>query len=131
MDLTDLVKNKKPGAIDPKRRDVKMGLLKEISDMAGQSMGDDVRGIKKVSVAAPDKAGLAEGLDTAKDLIDGDSDAEDKAEDGPAGGHNPDTFSEHPRATRLIEKEIDDEELTPEEIDELIAQLQAKKDTLP
>lgn len=125
MDMTELMK-KHGGAkgkpMDPQVKDAKMGILKEISDMASQSMGNDVKGLKKVSVMSNDKAGLAEGLDKARDLVDGNNDAEDQAE----AHENPDVLHEHPRATRFIDPKVEDE-MTPQDLDDLIAELQARK----
>lgn len=45
-------------------------VLKELSDMAGDAMGDHLgKGLKKVTVAAPSKKGLEKGLDVAKGIM--------------------------------------------------------------
>ena len=68
MDMKELFKSKKK--IGDNERDAKMSVLKEVSDMAGSAMGDKLKGLKKVSVMAPDSEHLKEGLDSAKKLVD-------------------------------------------------------------
>lgn len=54
----------------------KMAALKNLRSMASGMMGGDLAGLKKVTVAAKDKKGLAQGLDKAKELV---SDEDDEA----------------------------------------------------
>lgn len=121
MDMSELLKKKSSGpAMDPKEKSAKMGVLKDIRDMAMGSMGDEIKGMKKVSVAAPDQAGLEEGLDTAKGIVGG---TEDNG-----------SLHEHPKASNFLTQQIDHEaeegDLSAEDIDALIAELQAKKQEL-
>jgi hypothetical protein len=118
--MAELMKKKKEGKeMDPSEKKAKMGILGQIRDMAAQSMGDDVKGLKKVTVASSDPEGLKEGLDKAKEMIASKGDEE---ESEPAGGDGDDEDK--------IENEIESDDLSHEEIDELISALQAKKEKL-
>lgn len=68
--LMEMKKNK--DKLDPMYKDAKMGSLQQLKDVASQMMGDDVKGMKKVSVMAPDEAHLKEGLDKAKQMLSGE-----------------------------------------------------------
>jgi hypothetical protein len=68
--LKELMKKKgKKDDIDPTYKHAKMGVLKHISDMASGAMGEDIKGLKKVTVASSDREGLEDGLETAKKLV--------------------------------------------------------------
>lgn len=54
----------------------KMSALKGLHKMASDMMGQDMMGLKKVSVMAKDKKGLAQGLDKAKQMVEPDADDE-------------------------------------------------------
>lgn len=149
--LKDLLKKKKAeqdGEIDPTYKKAKMGVLKQIHDMASKDLGEGIKGVKKVEVAAPDTQSLKSGLDTAKALLgkkddeDEEGSPEEEAKESPeeeaaeeASGEDDDADDSDeegkPSAEKIIEDEIDHEadehELSPEEIDELIQVLQAKK----
>lgn len=63
-----------------------MDLLKQVEDMAdsmiAQGAGEEMPGhMEKVMVAAPDKAGLGEGLDKAKALLGAHADMESPEEE--------------------------------------------------
>ena len=100
-------KKKKEGEMDPQYKSAKMGVLKDIRNMASDEMGEDVKGLKKVTVAAPDAEGLKAGLDKAEDMVS--AEAKDKSDESE------------------IMDEVMDEEMKPEEIDAMIAMLEAKK----
>ena len=120
--LKDLMKKKGKGeGMDPKEKDAKMSVLKDIRDMAANDMGDEVKSLKKVSVMAPDQHGLEEGLHKAQEMVGGDhpeSPFEEAAEPSVSGAKV---------AEDLLEHEGDESELSPEEIDALIAELQEQK----
>ena len=73
MDMGALQKlmSKKGGddEMDPMVKSKKMEALQALHDEMSKMMGGDLAGLKKVTVAAPDKAGLELGLDKAKDLM--------------------------------------------------------------
>lgn len=73
IDMKQLMSMKKnKDKLDPMYKDAKMGSLQQLKDVAAGMMGDDVKGMKKVTVAAPDKAHLEEGLDKAKQMLSGE-----------------------------------------------------------
>lgn len=71
--LKDLLKSKQGKDMDPTYKDAKLDVLKQIRDLAAGEMGEDVKGLKKVTVAAPDSEGLEKGLEKAKDIVDGET----------------------------------------------------------
>ncbi len=125
MDMKEMMKKKKEeGSIDPSYKKAKMGVLKEIRDMASKDAADGIGSVKKVTVAAPDKESLEEGLEKAKAMLhQHDEEAEDPKEEA---SETP----EEEAAEDSEEKDEGDEDLTPEECDEMIAVLQKKKEEL-
>lgn len=83
MDLKELMKKKKGKELDPSYKDAKMGVLKEIMDLASGEMKGDLTGTQKVTVAAPDKESLEKGLEKAKDLVGGMPSPEHEASESP------------------------------------------------
>ena len=77
-DMKELFAKKKK--IGNNEKEAKMGVMKEISDMAGAAMGDKLKGLKKVSVMSDSKEGLEKGLDKAKDMVE-PSDSDQELED--------------------------------------------------
>lgn len=69
MDKKDM---KKPSA----KKIGRMAALKGLHKMASDMMGQDMMGLKKVSVMAKDKKGLQQGLNKAKQLV-GDEDGDE------------------------------------------------------
>lgn len=87
-----MAKKKEEGKmISPMEKDAKMGVLKDLHKMASDSMAEKVNGIKKVSVAAPDKKGLETGLDKAKQIVKDMPGMSEDAEDG--DGRDGDEFA--------------------------------------
>jgi hypothetical protein len=70
-----LMEKKGKGSLDPEYKSAKMDVLKALHKEMGDMMGSDLHGLKKVTVAAPDKEGLAEGLDKAEDMLAGGGEA--------------------------------------------------------
>lgn len=64
---------KHEGEMSKEHLDVKMEMLKELMEHAKKGMGDKIlgglEGLKKVTVAAPSKEGLEEGLEKAQELL--------------------------------------------------------------
>lgn len=91
----------------------KLKVLKHLKEMASNMMGDDVKGgldgMKKVTVAAPDTAGLKHGLDKAKDVI-GQMGHDESMEDPEEEMHE-------------TSEEEHEEDMSPDEIDAEIAHL--------
>lgn len=72
---------KKGGKMLPAEKEAKMSVLKEISDLASGAMADDVKGLKKVTVAAPDQAGLEEGLEKAQEMVGSEDESSEDEEE--------------------------------------------------
>lgn len=139
--LDKLMEKKSDGKeLDPTYKSAKMSTLKALRDEMVGMMKDDLHpGMKKVEVAANDKAGLAHGLDKAKDIISGGEDTvgEDDHSDimsgmgkeGILGQDGDDEDSES--GAELIEDQIEHEgsegELTDEEINQLEMLLEKMK----
>lgn len=64
-----LMEKKGKASLDPEYKSAKMGVLKDLHSKMGDMMGEDVKGLKKVTVAAPSKEGLTKGLDKAEELL--------------------------------------------------------------
>lgn len=101
--------------------EAKMKVLNELRDMAMGMMGDKVKdklpGMKSISVSAPDKEGLEKGLDLAQSLA-GDSGKQSSSAIADAMDASPEEASE--------ESDMDDD-MSADEIDMMIKELQAKK----
>ena len=100
---------------DSMKKDAKLKVLKQLRQMAADMVGGDVKdgldSMKKVTVAAPDKAGLEDGLAKAKDML---------------AGHE---MEETDDTAELPDDEMEaeeSEEMSPEEMKAKIAELQAK-----
>lgn len=67
-------KMEKQGGMEPKAKEAKMELLKELREMASGMMKEDLdghlAGIKKVTVASDSEEGLKEGLEKAEDMVE-------------------------------------------------------------
>lgn len=66
--MKDMMK-RKDKMLSENEKDAKMSVIKAMRDEAAQQMGGKLEGLKKVTVASPDEAGLKAGLDKAKELI--------------------------------------------------------------
>jgi hypothetical protein len=118
MDLMkEILKKKKSEDMDPMYKDAKMGILKEIRDLAAKDMGEDLKGLKKVTVAAPDQEGLKAGLNKAEELIEG--------EPCPKCGKSPCECEKDMEEKKPTEDSLP--EMSAEEIDALLKLLEAKK----
>lgn len=63
-------KKAKGEGMDDTYKSAKMGVLKDLHKHMSGLMGDDLKGLKKVTVAAPDEEGLEMGLSKAKDMLE-------------------------------------------------------------
>jgi hypothetical protein len=103
-------------------KNAKMQMLEALmSEMQGKA-GEGLKGLQKVTVAAPDKTGLEVGLDKAKDMIS--KDAECPCPEGEECSCPDNTTDE--------KEEEGEYELpeTAEEIDKMMAILEQKKAAL-
>lgn len=111
--------NGKP--LDSKSSKAKKEMLDHLSGLMKDHMSS---GLKKVTVASDSPEGLEKGLEKAKEIVEKKEvpDMEDEAED----------MSEEDSGEKIpfsddSEEESQDEEMSAEEIDEMIKQLQEKK----
>jgi hypothetical protein len=104
-DLKELLGSKKK--IDPIEKEAKLAAVKGMRKMAGDMMADDMKSMKKVTVAAPDTESLKLGLEKAEDVVEDMPEMEEPQED---------------EMTEVV-----DSCETPEDIDKLIAKLNEKK----
>ena len=75
MDLKELLKKKlkgKDAPLDETQKKAKLSILDEILAAADEAMGDGLKGLKKVTVAAPTAEGLKEGLEKAEEAVEAD-----------------------------------------------------------
>lgn len=124
--------------MDDVEKEAKMGVLESLKRAAMDEMGDKLKGLKKVTVASNDEEGLKEGLSHAKDVIEhGDSGmGEDSPEVDQDEEHDaieePDMQDEGVEAEHNEEHEgdsedEDDEDFSPEGIDQKIEKLKQLK----
>lgn len=73
-DFKELLAKKGKSQMDPMHKAVKLGMLDELKRAMEDGMAEDVKGLKKVSVASSSKEGLAEGLEKAKEMVGGSDD---------------------------------------------------------
>lgn len=115
MGLMDKLMEKKGSKpLDPMYKDAKMSMLQELRNSMSGMMKDDLsgakNGLKKVEVAGSSPEAIADGLDKAKEMVDGEESEEDAA----------------PDLSSMMGPESA-EDLTPDKIDMLIEMLQKKK----
>lgn len=104
--------------------DAKMKVLHELREMAMEMMGEKVRGklpgeMHGVEVMAPDQEGLAEGLDLARKVVPG-------ADGQPDRSHALDNDADV-SPDRLENPGEDHDDMSDDELDAMIAELEAKK----
>lgn len=104
--LMKMAAGKKKSNLSDVEKDAKMSVLHELKKLATDKMKDNLGGLKKVTVASPDKQGLSKGLEAAQAMMEGEeigeSDEEAVAEDlDLAGDRSPEDMSE------MSEEEID------------------------
>lgn len=129
--MEKLMSKKDQEPLDPMRKEAKMSMLQALlQEMRGMQSGD-LHGLKKVSVAAPDKEGLAEGLDKAKTML-GDASAGDESKDedddsdfGEDIADHDDT-EEHAGEDGKEDHGVDLSGLDPEKLEALLTELKMK-----
>lgn len=97
-----LEKAKNGKFLSDSEKEAKMDVIKEMKGMMKGMMGDDIRGLKKVTVASDSPEGLKEGLEKAEDVID--------AKMGDEESEEPELSKEEKRAKLLAELEALDAE---------------------
>ena len=127
--LKEIMKKKKPDMnMDPNKKKAKMDILKEISGMAADDMGEGMKSYKKVTVAAPDSSGLKEGLKKAEDMV-GNKSSSDESESPSTSKMDMSNESEAEDMVGTVKDYVESCDMTPEQIDEVIKALEAKKHT--
>lgn len=97
----DKILAKKGKKISPAEQKAKGDVLSDLHGQASDAMGDKLMKMKKVSVMSPDKSGLEDGLDKAKELLNNVPDDTDdnnyQAVEGHGNAHDedPGTSEEH------------------------------------
>lgn len=112
--------------ISPIEKEAKLNAIGGMKKMAGDMLADEAKGMQKVTVAAPDKAGLEMGLEKAKDVLHDkhmDMKSDDESMEDPA-----EEKAESPYDEKM--EEVLEGCETPEQIDELMAKLAEKKAAL-
>jgi hypothetical protein len=130
---------KKGKKLNPLEQKAKMDVVKSLSEQAGSMLGDKVKAMKQVTVAAPDKKGLVEGLEKAEDIIEGDENeasvsemmkdkASDDMESDEEGSEMESEDEEESESDDMMEECKD---MSPEELDDKIQKLlELKKEKL-
>lgn len=139
---------KKP--VDKDKLKAKAEMMKQLSDLLGKDMAEDVKGMKKVTVASDSSEGLKEGLKKAKDIMDKKPDLEeemkemeDASPEHELGESSEEEKSEHESGEEEKDEDVDvegfkmphtmDEESSDKvkaqikELEDKIAKLRAKK----
>lgn len=105
--LKKIMARKKAEKMDPEYKSAKMGVLKDLHGEMSKLIGDDLKGMKKVTVASPSDEGLKMGLEKAEELMEGKEESEE--------------------AEESEEGEGEESEMSAEEIEKKIAELEALK----
>lgn len=130
----------------------KMGVLDELKSMASDAMGEKIKGMQEVRVAAPDEEGLKEGLEKAEELIEAkdemmeedseneqlEESLEDSDDDTPEDDDYETEPGRQPQEMGDIEEEHseeddsygDYEEMTEDELEAKIAELMKRKEKM-
>ena len=104
----------------------KLVALKEANSMAKKMMEDDLKGLKKVTIASDSPEGLKAGLEKAEDIIEGESEDCESCE-GEGCEHCVESEEE---SSDEEESEEESEDLDIDELEAKIAELMAKKEKL-
>jgi len=118
--------------ISPIEQKAKMNVLEQLKKDMQDMMGDKVAGLKKVTVASPDKEGLELGLEKAKSFL-GEGEPESEESEEHELSESPEIESEeHQDHMKLALGESPQElsEESEEEIDSKIQELLKKKELL-
>ena len=79
--LMEKVKSQEGKPKNESKLRAKASMAKELSDMLGSDLTDDIKGaVKKVTVASDSEEGLKKGLEKAEDILEGDEE-ENESED--------------------------------------------------
>ena len=62
-------KQEQKGPMDSNKMKAKASVAKELSDMLGEDITEDIKGMNKVTVASDSEEGLKKGLEKAEDVV--------------------------------------------------------------
>lgn len=119
-----MFKKEKEGKMREPEKNAKMSVLSHLRDMAQESMGSKLKGLKKVSVASDSPEGLEKGLDKAKEIISSDDAEQEMADEN--SGHEQMSHVPHPEEV----PNEHDEDMSLDEIEEKLQELQVLKNRL-
>ena len=90
--LVDKARKQEGKPKDEGKLRAKASMAKELSDMLGSDLTDDIKGgMSKVTVASDSSEGLKKGLEKAEDVLEeSDSESEDESEDSSSEGESAD-----------------------------------------
>jgi hypothetical protein len=118
-DLEKLMAKKPEGKMDKAAVQAKMDVIQELLEMAQEAMAGRVKGgmdeMQKVSVMAPDKESLSEGLDMAQMLAGDESEDEEESSDEmpEASSEESSESEESPMMSIEAAQDEEDEEVSP------------------
>ena len=113
--------------MSPNAKKAKLTALKEAHGMAKKMMEDDLKGLKKVTIASDSPEGLKAGLEKAEDLIEGEvEDSSCEACEGEGCGECEESEDE----SSDEESEDEQPELSEDELEAKIAELMKMKEKL-
>lgn len=135
--MHDMLKKlkKKESDMPSHEKKAKMDVLSHLRDMAQESMGSKLHGMKKVSVMSDSPEGLKEGLSKAQNIMEHKDEMSPDHMDLSPHVESEDPYenleesSQH-EASESPEEESSEHELSPEEIDAQIAHLVSLKHSM-
>lgn len=111
-----LMDKKKAGKeLSENEKNAKLKIVGDLKKLAEDAMANDIKGMKKVTVAAPTEEGLKEGLEKAEEIVSEQPEMED---------------SDDLEDAEEAEDELEDEDLSLEDIEAKIAELLQKKEAM-
>lgn len=123
-----LNKKKEGKQLSDGEQKAKMDALMGMKDMASDMMSSRLKGLKKVTVASDSSEGLETGLETAKKAVGLEDEEEEPSADK---GMSPQDAEMQGSKSYDVDQVLEEVGCkTPEDIDKLITELQAKKDEL-
>lgn len=117
----------KKSDMSPEEKDAKKSVLGDLVKEMNGMVANSIKGLKKVTVAAKDNEGLKEGLEKAEDMVEKKDDVMSEKSCPMCEGNG---CEECPKEDVKEMESSEESEMSPEEIDMMIAELQSKKEKL-
>lgn len=124
-ELMRLMEKKKGKELDSVEQEARLNVLDDLRKVAMDEMGERLKGLKKITVAAEDKEGLKQGLEKAEEILENEEVDHEMHE---AMESPEEEAMEHAMGEESSEDEEDEDSL--EMLKAKIAELQAKVDRL-